>query len=82
MKKKVKRDRHEIIYQILRQCQNPVRITLLMRSVEGSYAQMKSFLKWLEENGLLIKKGVHWLTTEKGKEYLKIFEELKKLMEA
>jgi predicted transcriptional regulator len=52
-----------------------------MRSVGGSYAQIKSFLKELEEKGFLIKKGVHWLTTPQGKSYIKLFEKIKNLID-
>jgi predicted transcriptional regulator len=81
MKKKERRDRYEITYEILKQCQNPTRLSPLMRSIGGSYAQIKSFLKELEEKGFLIKKGIHWLTTSQGKSYIKLFEKIKNLIE-
>jgi len=76
-----RRDKLEIFYEILQKCQNPARFTEIMRSVSESYALMKTFLKELEEKGFLVKRGVHLLTTKKGKEYIKCFEEIKKLLE-
>lgn len=80
-RKRKRRDKLEIFYEILQECQNPTRLTQLMRTVSESYVAMKSFLKELEEKGFLDKRGIHWLTTEKGKEYIKRFEEIKRLLE-
>jgi len=76
-----RRGKFEIFYEILQKCQNPARFTEIMRSVSESYTLMKTFLKELKEKGFLVKRGVHWLTTQKGKEYIKRFEQIKKLLE-
>lgn len=79
--KRKRRVRLEIFYEILKECQKPARLTQLMRSVSESYALVKSSLKELQGKGFLEKKGAHYLTTKKGKEYIKRFEEVKKFLE-
>lgn len=76
-----RRDKLEIFYEILKKCQNPARFTEIMRSTGTSFALLKPLLEELRGKGFLENKGIHWRTTKKGKEYIKLFEEIKKLLE-
>ncbi len=79
------RSRIEIMACILN-CANPVsRKTRILYSCNLSYQQLKLYLKYLAENGFLRireqKNKTIFEATEKGKEFLKDYHEIKGIIE-
>jgi predicted transcriptional regulator len=79
-----RRSKHEIIFAILKECQEPTLKTQLMFRANLSLCQLNEYLNFLEERGLIAKKRVNkkfrWTITEKGKEFIKNFKLLQNLI--
>ena len=78
----VRRSRLEIIYTILSLCRNAgAKKTRIMYRSNLSFNQLEKYLETLTSLGLLATdKGVYRLT-EKGNEFLREFQDLKRLLE-
>jgi predicted transcriptional regulator len=72
----VKRDRHDITFEILRKARAGKRKTGLMQDVGLSYLQARYYLNFLMQNGLLELGEKHsYKTTKKGTEFLEKCEQ-------
>lgn len=68
----VRRDRHDIVVDILTKAMGGKKKTELMSDVGLSFAQMKQYLDRLVEKGLLESNETHHIkTTKTGMEFLK-----------
>jgi len=61
-----KRERHDIIMEILKVAKNGKRKTNIMEKVGLSYFQLKKYLSALEKAGFISEGSGIWKTTEKG----------------
>ena len=78
------RSREIITSQILELCLSPVKKTTIMYGAALSYAQLQLYLTRLQELeliGEINKEGTgYWLITSRGREYLKAYETVKKIL--
>ena len=79
--KRVKRNPHEIIMEILRIAQVGIRKTAIMYKVNLSFRQLQEYLEALNEAGFLEKNQDVWQTTENGLAVIKACELCHRLME-
>ena len=77
----MRRCRHDIFSAMLKEARNGAKPTPLMYASKVSYTQLVRYLKILNDEGLLEKRGRLWFTTEKGRRYLTMFEALRQLEE-
>ncbi len=75
---KPRRSPYEIIWEILSYCRQPRRITHILLACNLSTDTAKKYLNLLIEKGLLKKQSENYITTRKGVEYIKLFNELYK----
>lgn len=75
----MKRDRLEIIAQILHVAKNGIKKTHVMYQCNLSYSQTKDFINCLMETGLL-RIGNSYHTTDKGMKFLRAYETLNSLV--
>jgi predicted transcriptional regulator len=61
-----RRERHELVMEILKTAKNGARKTHIMKKVGLSYAQLKEYLNALKGGGFLTDKSGILKTTEKG----------------
>jgi predicted transcriptional regulator len=73
---KMKRQRIEIMAQILAFCKHAKRKTRIMYKNNLSYAQLKDYLTFLTSLHLLARDSDTYLTTEKGYRFLEAFTQL------
>lgn len=66
----IKRDRHDIVFEILKKAVSGKRKTEIMREVGLSYTQSKQYLSMLLQKGLLEIGDNKFKTTEKGLEFV------------
>jgi predicted transcriptional regulator len=71
-----RRDRHDIVVDILKTARGGVKRTNLMHKAKLSHTQLKLYLYVLNENGLLESNNGLVKTTTKGTQFVKIFESL------
>ena len=71
-----RRDRHDIVVDILKTARGGIKRTNLMHRAKLSHAQLKLYLYVLNENGLLESNDGVVKTTSKGTQFVKIFESL------
>ncbi len=75
-----RRSKFEIVYEILLEAQNPTSKTRLVYSANLNFKIAEKYFSLLEELDLLEKVHVngktYYLTTDKGKEFIKRYEEL------
>lgn len=78
----VNRSSHAIIADIMREGLSGNLQTHIMYRTNLSYSQMKNYLNWVQSSGLMIRKDDDdlWVTTEKGREYLGLFDSLHKIL--
>jgi len=77
---KFKRSYYEIIYDILRFCVKPRRISGIAQHCNLNTVNAKKYLEELTRKGLIKKIDDSYITSEKGFEYLKAFEEFYRLL--
>ena len=72
------RDSQEIIAEILRGSLSSVNLTRIIYKVCLTYAQTKKYLQLLQKNDLIKydNKIKLYVTTDKGKKYLQIYDEI------
>ena len=75
----MKRDRLEIIAQILHVAKNGAKKTHVMYQCNLSYNQTKNFINYLLETGLL-RIGNSYHTTDKGLRFLQTYKTLDRLL--
>ena len=75
----MRRDRFEIIAEILRVAKNGAKKTCIMYSCNLSHRMTKNFLTSLLETGLL-REGEAFHTTEKGLQFLQVYQILERLL--
>ena len=87
------RSSHAIIADIMKEGLSGTLQTHIMYRANLSYSQMKDYLNWVQSSGLMIRKngsdndndgasgGGLWLTTEKGREYLRLFDRLYEILD-
>lgn len=61
-----RRDRHDIIIEILKMAKNGARKTKIMKKAALSYFQLEKYLNALKEADFLTEESGIWKTTEKG----------------
>ncbi|MEM3576982.1 MAG: winged helix-turn-helix domain-containing protein [Candidatus Bathyarchaeia archaeon] len=66
----VNRDRHDIVFEILKKAASGKRKTEIMREVGLSYAQSKQYLNVLLQKGLLEIENDKFKTTDKGLKFM------------
>jgi predicted transcriptional regulator len=65
-----RRDRHEIIMEILKNAKDSIKKTHLMFRSRLSFAQLDRYLNALEKAGFITKRSGTWKTTKKGLEVI------------
>lgn len=63
---RIRRARHEIIMEILKNAQNGNKKTALMYKSSLSFTQLEHYLNALNEAGFITEKAGIWKTTQKG----------------
>jgi predicted transcriptional regulator len=71
-----RRDRHDIVVDILKTARGGIRRTNLMHKAKLSHTQLKLYLYVLNENGLLESNDGLVKTTSRGSQFVKISESL------
>jgi predicted transcriptional regulator len=71
-----RRDRHDIVVDILKTARGGIKRTNLMHKAKLSHTQLKLYLYVLNENGLLESNDGLVKTTSRGSQFVKIFESL------
>jgi len=71
-----RRDRHDIVVDILKNAQGGIKRTNLMHRAKLSHMQLKLYLRVLNENGLLESNDGFVKTTAKGKQFAQVSESL------
>ena len=77
------RSREDIVASILEIVLSPEKQTIIMYKANLSFSQLKSYMRLVQKTGLAERIGEDrlWMITDKGREYLQIYGELKRLME-
>ncbi|MEM0061846.1 MAG: winged helix-turn-helix domain-containing protein [Ignisphaera sp.] len=79
---KPRRSIYEIIWDILTYCRTPRKLSQILLACNLNTKTAKRYIEMLVRKGLLIKQGNEYMTTDKGQEYIKLFNELyKKIFE-
>ena len=75
-----KRSYYEIVYDILRYCMEPRRISNIAQHCNLNTMSAKRYLDELLQRGFVRKVAEGYVTSEKGLEYMKAFEEFYRLL--
>jgi predicted transcriptional regulator len=75
-----KRERMEIMAEILCYCKQQKSKTDIMYTVNLNYAQLKKYLKSLTSQGLLVADRNKYATTQKGYRFLKLLAQLNNIL--
>ena len=78
----LKRERTEIIAEILCCCSEQKNKTDIMYKVNLNHAQLQRHLKSLTLQGLLVSDSNKYVTTKKGRRFLKLFVQLNNMLVA
>jgi len=71
-----RRDKHDIVLDILKIARNGKRKTHIMYRAKLSYDQLKAYLELLNDRGLLESNNGFYRTTSKGLDFIKTYEEI------
>jgi len=71
-----RRDKHDIVLDILNVAKNGKRKTHIMYKAKLSYDQLKAYLGLLSDRGLLEENDGFYRTTSKGLDFIKTYEEI------
>lgn len=75
------RSRTEIVAMILETARSGVTKTKIMYKAYMSYTQIKEYLSFLQENGLIkYEEGALYRVTEKGLQFLEAYDEISELI--
>ncbi len=75
-----KRERLEIMAEILLYCNQQKGKTNIMYRTNLNYAQLQCYLKSLTSQGLLMSQANKYTTTEKGQRFLELFNQLNEIL--
>ena len=79
---KPRRSIYEIIWDILTYCRTPRKMSQVLLVCNLNMKTANRYLEMLIREGLLAKQGNMYITTDKGQEYIRLFNELyKKIFE-
>jgi len=70
-----RRDKHEIVLDILKIARSGKRKTQIMYKAKLSYGQLKAYLELLNDRGLLESNNGFYHTTSKGIDFIRTYEE-------
>ena len=73
----VKRSKIEIFHDILMIAEHGAKKTKIVYLANLTFTRAKEYLETLQSLELIEKKSEYWVTTEKGKEFIKDFNNLK-----
>ena len=76
------RSKVEITADILELACCSCKPTTIMYKANLSYDQLKSYLTYLSEKGWIVKEEGEWRATERGRDFLAIFNKLREFLEA
>jgi len=79
---RLKRSHYEIVYDILRYCMRPRRISNIAQYCNLNTVNAKRYLGELLRRGFVREVAGGYVTSEKGLEYVRAFEELYRLLSA
>jgi predicted transcriptional regulator len=71
-----RRDRHDIVLDILKIARGGKKKTHIMYRAKLSYGQLKGYLELLNDRGLLESNDGFYHTTSKGLDFIKVYEEI------
>ena len=71
-----RRDRHDIIVEILKTAKEGEKKTYIMYKARLSHAQLKSYLDLLNQNGMIMSFDGVYQTTSKGLNFIREFESI------
>jgi len=71
-----RRDKHDIVLDILKIAKGGRRKTQIMYKAKLSYGQLKIYLELLNDRGLLESNNGVYHTTGKGLDFIRIYEEI------
>ena len=74
-----RRDRHDIIVEILKTAKEGEKKTYIMYKARLSHSQLKLYLGILDRNGMIMKDNGVYRTTSKGLSFIKEFESVNHL---
>ncbi len=77
-----RRDRSQLISEVLIQCTKPSIMTHVMYRISSNYSGTMNFLNYLQKKQMLILNDDKYETTEKGIYFLKKYSELQKILES
>jgi predicted transcriptional regulator len=77
---KSKREKYDIIVEILLLCKNDRNKTNILYNVNLNNSRLTAQLNTLTAQGLIAKKADRYITTEKGKQFLQLSTELNELL--
>lgn len=75
-----KRSKEDIVAKILETSLAPANQTAIMYSANLSFSQLRYYVRLLDERHLIEKKEGKWSTTQRGRQYLKAYEELQTII--
>ena len=75
---KPRRSPYEIAWDILTYCRTPRRVSEILLACNLNTKTADKYLELLVRKGLLAKQGNTYVTTDKGREYIRLFNELYK----
>lgn len=71
-----RRSLYEILWEILVYCREPRRLTHIMLHCNLDTRGARRYLELLARRGLIERRGERYVTTDKGLEYIELFNEL------
>lgn len=71
-----RRDRHDIIVEILKTAQSGEKKTYIMYKARLSHSQLKLYLELLNQNGMIINDNGVYKTTLKGLNFVREFDSI------
>lgn len=79
--KNPKRERFDIVAEILYFCEEQKTKTSIMYRANLNYSQLKKHLTYLTKQGLLLKNYNKYITSAKGHRFLEVLNELNSILE-
>ena len=71
-----RRDKHDIVLDILKIARGGKRKTQIMYKAKLSYSQLKEYIELLNDKGLLESNDGFYHTTRKGLDFIRTYEEI------
>ena len=73
-----RRSIYEIVWDILTYCRTPRKVSEILLVCNLNTKAAEKYLELLVRKGLLVKQGNTYVTTNKGQDYIRLFNELYK----